>query len=161
LIFFSKVVASDALFGFLTVSFSSFLTAAYLRSETRGCFTLKRVIIGLLILLTVAVALTLVIVLATRPVRLYNNVKATNIMTHLKELEAIAYQPHNHGSRSIVNGYADSAQYIIEQLQEFTDCNVRTLFAMHHTHADCELRGNSMRSIYVVGYQARVSCACV
>eukprot|EP00128_Syssomonas_multiformis_P014166 Colp12_sorted_trinity150504_noHs@564 len=49
------------------------------------------------------------------------NVTVDGIMRHLRAFQDIADMPHNHGSRSVVNGYNDSGAYVIKMLQAHTD----------------------------------------
>ncbi|KAJ3107607.1 hypothetical protein HDU97_003601 [Phlyctochytrium planicorne] len=60
--------------------------------------------------------------LITTPI-LAETITDAGLETHLKAFEKIAAD--NHGSRSILNGYNDSAAYIIKQLKEKTNYEVK------------------------------------
>jgi hypothetical protein len=50
---------------------------------------------------------------------------STNILSHLKSLEAIAFAHPSH-SRSVLNAYNASAEYVMKRLREETDCQLST-----------------------------------
>jgi hypothetical protein len=56
---------------------------------------------------------------------LSGSIQAENIKQHLKQLEAIALS-HPSGSRSVLNGFNASAEYVMNQLLEKTDCILST-----------------------------------
>eukprot|EP00002_Diphylleia_rotans_P041132 TRINITY_DN992_c0_g1_i1.p1 TRINITY_DN992_c0_g1~~TRINITY_DN992_c0_g1_i1.p1 ORF type:complete len:485 (+),score=104.96 TRINITY_DN992_c0_g1_i1:58-1512(+) len=51
-------------------------------------------------------------------------VSVENIVKHLQKLQEIAYLPESNGSRSILNGFNKSADYVVEMLQKNTNFKV-------------------------------------
>lgn len=53
---------------------------------------------------------------------LANSIFATNIVAHLEQLLLVAKE--NGGSRAVMLGYKDSAQYVMDVLKNRTNCQV-------------------------------------
>ena len=84
-------------------------------------FSKRNIIIGIIFALFTLVILLLTF-LTNFHLHLEDEVKVINIMKHLENFYEIAKE--NSNSRSIKYGFVQSAEYVINTLKNFSDCNV-------------------------------------
>lgn len=78
----------------------------------------------ILVSLVIALIASLIIIFLVKPQGyLPNSVQIQKVMNHLKAFEDIAFK-HPKKSRSVVNAYNQSAEYVIQQLQQKTTCQI-------------------------------------
>lgn len=110
----------------------------------------------ILISLVVLLIVSLVVIFLVKPQGyLPNSVQIQNVMKHLKSFEEIAFK-HPKKSRSVENAYNQSAEYVISQLKEKTDCKISIQHFKVPISEDLEAPKLSFVSPYNYPFQHKV-----
>jgi hypothetical protein len=94
-------------------------------SKRKNVIIITSIIISVLVL-AIASAAIIFIVYYAGSAQLSDSIEYENIEKHLKALEEIAKKPENRNSRSVLYGYTEAAEYIINTLKDKTDCKITT-----------------------------------